>query len=353
MRDLIHGGDIYSYNSDILDFSANINPFGMPNSVKEAIINSIDKSVHYPDPVCKNLISEIGKKENLPDENIICGNGAADIIYRIVYGLKPKKALILAPTFAEYEQSLKSINCEIIYHNLYDDFVLDEGIINKIKDVDMVFICNPNNPTGVLTNKELLEKILFECEKHDAMLVLDECFNEFLENPDDFTLKEYINKSKNLIIIKAFTKIYAMAGIRLGYGLVSNKTYIEILYKAGATWNVSVIAQEAGIAALKEDDYVEKTRELIIKERSYLTRELKELGFRVYNSMANYIFFNCDLTNLKEELIKYNILIRDCSNYIGLSKGFYRIAVKLPEENKYFIESIRRLYGKRFCCEKW
>ena len=224
---LTHGGDIYTYKEmfkrEALDYSANINPLGMPRGVKEALIESIDSWANYPDPLCRKLKYDLAENEKVDNEYIILGNGAADIIFRLVYALKPKKAIVLAPTFSEYEEALTSVECKVQYHYLKeeDGFLLRDDFIECISDeIDMVFICNPNNPTGELVSIELLEKILKRCREKDVMLVMDECFNDFIEEPERYTMKNYLKENKNLFILKAFTKIYAMAGLRLGYGLI-------------------------------------------------------------------------------------------------------------------------------------
>ena len=206
----IHGGNTeeiarkYKLNSkDIIDFSANINPVGLNENVKTAMINAIDKVVKYPDITYFDLKNSIGEFEKIDISNITLGNGAAEVIFNIVRALKPKKALLPAPTFSEYEEAIISVNGEIQYYKLkeYNDFKLDYEFIDKIKDdIDIIFICNPNNPTGELVSIELLEKILKRCREKDVMLVMDECFNDFIEEPERYTMKNYLKENKNLFI---------------------------------------------------------------------------------------------------------------------------------------------------------
>ena len=221
----IHGGDVYR-NPGILDFSANCNPYGMPKGVKEAVIQALDKAECYPDVKCDALRKALAKEEGVTEEKIICGNGAADLIFGLVLARKPKRALLLAPTFAEYEQALASVECEIVYVPLSEEegFVPQENFINAItEDIDMVCFCNPNNPTGILADRKYVEKILQRCKNSNAFLVLDECFIDFIENPEAYTMKAYLKNYTNFFLLKAFTKKYAMAGIRLGYGFCSDK----------------------------------------------------------------------------------------------------------------------------------
>lgn len=338
----IHGGEIYK-NKNMLDFSANINPLGLPRGVKIAITDSIDKAVHYPDINCEELRVKLAQKLNLNKDFLLFGNGAADIIFSITIALKPKKSLIIAPTFAEYEQALRAIGSNIVFYNLKEKngFVVKEDLLKQLSsDIDMVFLCNPNNPTGEVIEKTLLMKIINKCKKNNIIIIIDECFNSFLENSENYSVMNEVTHYDNLIVIDAFTKIYAMPGIRLGFGAISNSTIHELIEKSTQPWNVSVLAQEAGIAALEETEYIKRTNEIISKERDYLIAELKQLGYMVFGSKANYIFFKGE-KGLYQKCLDNKILIRDCSNYHGLKEGYYRIAVRTHEENEQLIEAMQ------------
>lgn len=340
--ELIHGGDVYSTENLRVDFSANINPLGMPDPVKAAAIASLSQCGCYPDPLCRKLRSALSEKEQLPMDWIVCGNGAADVIFRLALAVKPKKALVLAPAFAEYEQALSAVECEIHHHFLLaeNDFNVTDSILKELSTgIDLVFLCNPNNPTGQVIAPPLLERILMKCRACGILLVLDECFNDFLDKPEIHTLKGKLGKFPNLLILKAFTKIYAMAGLRLGYGLCSDQALLERIFSAGQPWSVSIPAQEAGVQALKETEYLRCTAELIPAERQWLKSELEKQGFRVLGSKANYLFFKA-YRNLKEKLLKKGILIRSCENYPGLDGTYYRVAVRTREENRLLAEAL-------------
>ncbi len=334
-----HGGDIFG--RDILyDFSANINPLGMPKSMKTALENSISEWEKYPDPYCRRLTKKLSYREKFPPENIVCGNGAADLIYRIVQAVKPKKAVICAPSFGEYSKALTQFGCEISTYFLSErnNFVLDCGIIKMLdKTVDMVILCTPNNPTGRTVDGELLLAICRKCEEDNIIFLCDECFIDFTENATD--AKCFMNK--NTVVIKAFTKIYAMAGLRLGYALFGDAVLAGKVRETGQFWSVSSAAQTAGEAALDEKEYVEKTAKLIKNERKYLSENLKSFGFKVYPSDVNFILFHTNIP-LDEMLLREMILIRNCENFSGLSRGYYRIAVRSHEENTALISAIRR-----------
>ncbi|MDC7286997.1 threonine-phosphate decarboxylase CobD [Blautia schinkii] len=334
----IHGGNVYQYK-DCLDFSANCNPLGTPQSVKEAVIKSLEHISDYPQVGCRPLREAVGAYEQVDPENVICGNGAAELIFSLCRAGKPGRALLPAPTFAEYEQALESVGCEVEHFWLdeAEDFRLSGEFLKALhKKLDIVFLCNPNNPTGLLLERSFLTDILKRCAELEIFLVVDECFLDFVKGPEDYTLKGVIHQYPNLFILKAFTKRYAMAGIRLGYGICGNRELLEQMELSTQPWNVSTMAQAAGIAALREKDYVEDGRRTVFAEAEYLKTEMSALGLKVYPSQANYIFFKGP-EELFASCVEKGILIRDCSNYPGLCKGYFRVAVKKHEDNEKLV----------------
>ncbi|NLV87294.1 MAG: aminotransferase class I/II-fold pyridoxal phosphate-dependent enzyme, partial [Clostridiales bacterium] len=279
----IHGGDTESYLREYgrkpLDFSANVSPLGLPEGVKKAVCKALEQAEAYPDPLCRNLCEAIGEKEDRPPAEVICGNGAADLIFRLIPAVKPKKALLPAPTFAEYEQALELFSCEIEYFYLKEEngFSLTDEILTAINgETDILFLCQPNNPTGALCEKPLLLEILKRCRETNTVLVMDECFTDFLDEPSRFSLSDKLSEYENLFILKAFTKFYAMAGLRLGYGLCANENLLKKVRSAGQPWAVSSLAQAGGIAALKEKEYEIRLKELLKKEKAYLSKGLSD-----------------------------------------------------------------------------
>ena len=350
MTNHIHGGDILTarqqFDGEILDFSANINPLGMPKEVYEAVAKAIANAVHYPDPLCRELAQGIAERDGVKPEQIICGNGAADLIFRLVFALRPKEAMVTAPSFAEYEQALDAGGCKVHRHLLLREnkFALTEAIIDSLSpELDMLFLCNPNNPTGSQIEADLLKRILDRCGELNILLVLDECFLELSDNGNTSGMATMLNAYSNLLILRAFTKSYAVPGLRLGYCLSSNSELITKLARAGQPWSVSSPAQAAGLAALRCPEHPAVARELIRTEREYLKREFEALHLTVFPSTANYLLFCTEgIGNLKERLISRGILIRSCANYAGLDKNYYRIAVRQHSENKRLIEAMRK-----------
>ena len=349
MYNYVHGGDVYSLpeGKNVIDFSANINPLGLPKGVKNALKAAINVCADYPDPFCRKLTEKLAKYHNLDQKYIFLSNGAADVLFKLALAIKPDKALLLAPTFADYEKALGTVNCKIDYFDLFagNEFCVDDSILSKINNnTELVIICNPNNPTGQLTEEALLLKILDKCRSTGTYLLVDECFMDFVDQEKAFSLKKYLSEYDNLIILKAFTKTYAMAGIRLGYCLTSNEDIIDKCRENGQDWSVSTLAQAAGLSALDEEEYLAKSKEYIKKERSYLLQNLRKLGFNVYGSEANYIFFSAkNIPQLAEKLQKEDFLIRKCANYHNLDEDYYRIAVRTTSHNKLLIKAVRKL----------
>lgn len=337
-----HGGE--TYDKEItLDFSANINPFGLPEGVKQSLINNLDTFNVYPDQQCLKLKAALAKKLGVQEEHLLIGNGASDIIFRICFAIKPKKALLPAPTFSEYEKALRATGCDVTYYQLSEeqDFCITEQFLKALSaDMDMVFLCNPNNPVGNVIEKELVRAIQAECRKKHIFLVMDECFLDFTTDCKENSLLTYTKENEKLLILKAFTKFYAMAGLRLGYGICGDLSIIKAMESAGPSWNVSIPAQIAGMAALKEEAYETATYDWLFKEREFLYQGLISLGLKVYKPTANYIFFKGYKT-LYEAMLDKGILLRQCANYPGLSKEYYRVAVKTREENKLLLKALK------------
>ncbi len=357
-NDSSHGADIYGASEifgidedEIIDFSSNINPFGIPDNVQEAIIRSIKYSNRYPDINSRELIKGLSNYEKVPESWIFCSNGAAEAIFRIALCIIPQNAILISPTFSEYEQALKTVGTDIKYFKLEEEngFKLTDKIIDDIKiDTDIVFICNPNNPTGQITDKTLLEKVISHCKLMNTTIVIDECFMDFVENKEKYSTIDLMERYDNLIVLKAFTKIYAIPGIRLGYCMSSNTNIISCLKRSGPPWNVSTIAQAAGVASLEEKEYVAKSVQYVKKQRQYLMNEMKKLNIKLYEAHANYIFFKLiEKIDLYNELLKKGILIRSCSNYRNLDDSYYRIAVKSEYENKILIENLKEIIGNK------
>ena len=343
MKQLVHGGDWMGYRErfgrDALDFSANVSPLGLPEGVAQAIREALTEADRYPDPLCRTLRAALSRAEGVPPEQILCGNGAADLIFRLVWAAKPRRALVTAPTFAEYAAALDTAGCEVkrFFLGEAEDFAVTDALVDAVDEsTDMVFLCQPNNPTGQLASPGLVEKLLRRCEACRAILAVDECFLDFLPDHALHTAKGLLGEG-DLVILKAFTKLYGMAGVRLGYALSADTALLEQMQACGQPWGVSSLAQAAGLAALEETAYVEKVRAIIAEQRPRLTAGLRALGLRVLDSRANYLLFQAPET-LGEALRQRGAVLRSCANYPGLGPGWYRTAVRTGPENEQLLK---------------
>lgn len=344
MKENPHGGDIYS-GDYTYDFSVNVNPFGPPESVRRAVRNAADHLDRYPDTSCRELRAALARKLSVRPEQLIFGNGAAELIYALVQGVRPGRALITAPGFSEYEAALHAADCEIMFYPLKPEngFLPEEDFFSWITErTDLIFLCSPHNPSGTVLSREFLLEAASRAEQCGAVLVVDECFWQFVTEEKRVTLLDAVNDHPSLFLLHAFTKTFAMPGLRLGYGVTANARLMENMERHIQAWNVSVPAQMAGTAALGETSYVERTAAAVAVEREYLSREMRRLRLAVYPSQANFLLFQGP-EDLKERCREKKILIRDCRNYRGLSAGWFRTAVKLHEENTVLIHILEEI----------
>lgn len=345
---LIHGGDWAGFETEYrkapLDFSANTSPLGLPEGVRAAVIRALETADRYPDPLCRLLRAALSEYHGVPASNIVCGNGASDLIYRLCRVLRPKKAAVFVPGFAEYAIALRELGTAVTEICLTADFRLTENEAGQIPpDCELVFLCNPNNPTGLLTERETLAEILKLCRERGTVLCVDECFLDFCENAAAHSLVAALSEYPHLVILRAFTKTYAMAGLRLGYALCGDAALADSLQNSGPPWAVSHVAQAGGAAALCEINYVNRLRALITAERRRMASALEEFGLRVVPGEANYLLFWCPDTALGEKLRQRGVLIRDCSDFAGLTPHWYRTAIRTAAENDVLLKTIREV----------
>ncbi len=340
-----HGGNLYEHQG-AEDFSANINFRGMPQAVSQAAISSIEASVHYPDPDCGKLREALAQREGVKKEEILCGNGAAELMFALAFAAKPKSALLAVPSFYEYQQALEAADCPVSHFLLKEEseFELGEEFLLEVKKgYEMVILGNPNNPTGKLISRRMLEELLGICFRKKTLLVMDESFFDFLEEKDrDRTLEcaGFLKQYPNLAVIKSFTKMYAMPGLRFGYLCSSDQALLREMRRRLQPWNVSSPAQAAALAAAKERSFADKTAHLTAQNRKQMAEALRSAGYPVWDSCANYLLFR-GYEDLEQYCLTRNFLIRDCSNFPGLSRGFFRICVRSQEENQRLLKVLQ------------
>ncbi|WP_026497623.1 pyridoxal phosphate-dependent aminotransferase [Butyrivibrio sp. WCD2001] len=357
---MLHGGEIYDKEIEY-DFSVNLNPNPCPDSVRQALQDAISEVDQYPDITQREFREKVAEAENryiaeahITPDMIIGGNGASELILAIIQMLQPKKVLLPIPSFYGYRHALHSLqeNRESIKKNTFinegcsawskgcshviseytllpeNNFELTEEIIDHITEAtDLVILANPNNPTGRCVGENILEKIIRKCNETHTNLIVDECFLHL--STGAASAVKYLDRSDNLYIINAYTKLFSIPGVRIGYA-ISSEQNISRLKQCLPEWNMSIFAQKAGIActnSLLDTNFEEESKALIKEEREKLIKVFSEKGIRVYPSDTNYLLIKSD-NNLYEKLLSKGILIRDCSNFKGLEEGFYRIAIK-------------------------
>jgi len=353
MKDLGHGANVDNMakkfgknENDIIDFSSNVNPH-IISDLGKYVLEGLEKSRSYPDINYTNLRNNISDYIKVDSELIIPGNGATEIIYLLMKSIKRRLA-ILNPTFSEYGRGAKLNNLEIIDFHLKEEnnFSIDLDEIQKNMDkFDSLFVCNPNNPNGKVKDLNELLDLMIE---NDKLLIVDETFMEFVGEEEKYSLINKIEQTPNLFILKAVTKFFGMPGLRLGYGVTSNKQIIKNIYEYKEPWTINSFAENLSNYLFKDKEYINGSKDYYINERKFMLEELRKIsGLKVYDTDTNFVLIKLDddeANSLKLELFeKYNILIRDASNFIGLDKSYIRVAIKSHNDNKVLIESLRKI----------
>ena len=357
----LHGGNVHKIFreknlEEILDYSSNINPFGVPESFKKSVIENFDLITRYPDPDYFKLKDKFASFNGVELENILVGNGATELIFLYMKALNPKKTLVVSPTFAEYERAVKVSGGEIEYFQLLeeDEFELDLlRLEERLKGkYDLLVICNPNNPTGKRISSSKLASILEHCNKYGTHLFLDEAFIEFTEGGHkNSIIKETVDK-KNLFVLRALTKFFAIPGLRLGYGICYNREIRENIELEREPWTVNGFAELAGLVVLDDCEYIKNSEEWIRREKLYMYRTLEKLpGVKTYKTETNFILVKLlkgDSKSLGKVFLERGILVRDASNFKYLDSSFIRLAIKDRENNKRVIETLGDILEKFF-----
>ena len=383
-----HGGNIYKIFrekniKEILDYSSNINPYGIPESLKKRITENLEILERYPDPDYVELRQKLSNLNKVNLSDIILGNGATEIIFLFMKVINPKKILIVSPTFGEYERAVKATEIsgdtvslsssngdnknienkkiEIEYFELKesDDFKLNIGNLkNELENkYDLLIICNPNNPTGKFLKLAQTEEILKECNKYNTKLFIDEAFIEFLEDGMKESIINTEGNKKNLFVTRAFTKFFAIPGLRLGYGMYFDKELEKKISEKKEPWSVNNFAEMAGLTVLDDAEYIEKTLKWIAEEKIYMYEKLNKIsGMKVYETEVNFITGKIDeklfsegvnVKILREKMLEQGILIRDASNFKFLDERFFRLAIKDRASNERVIEAMKEIFREK------
>lgn len=359
-----HGGDIYGNLNIELDFSVNLSPAGPPEAVRRALREMLEEACQedkaqsaltcYPDPECRELRRELSRKLEVPEKWILCGNGASELLMAAVQAIRPGKAVIPVPTYQGYERALQASGTEICCYPMKreEGYVLTDRILEELDGLpegSMLFLCNPNNPVGNCIDRALLARIAERCRTGRVFLLVDECYLELLQDGDERSMRRFVGENPYLLILNAFTKSYAVPGLRLGYLLTENEPLREKIRLQQPEWSVSMIAQRAGVAALREESvegrqYLAHAAEMIRTERKYVCGKLREYGAQVLDGEAGFVLFSCSSV-LYEPLRARGILIRRCDEIRGVRKEgesdhYYRIGLRKHSDNARLMEEI-------------
>lgn len=358
---MVHGGDVYTEGllkgRELLDYSSNINPLGVPESFKNNINKALESLVRYPDIKYRELREALSEYNGVSEEYFLLGNGAAEIIDLSISLLN--RILIVVPSFSEYELDAEKWNCKIEYSYLKEKSTTNEvenisnleydyeHILSTLKNVDGMIIGNPNNPNGGIIDKQKFKEILNFCEKTGKIVIIDEAFIEFTGKIEHSFINE-IKNYKCLIIIRALTKFFGMPGIRFGYGICSNEDTLHKIRNKQNPWNINSFAEVAAKTVLKDEDYIKTTIKWIEEEREYFKSKLKDISFidKVYESKGNYLLCHLkelDCFKLYNLCMENDIVIRKADNYIGLDEGYVRVAIKDRGSNNRFIKILNKI----------
>ncbi|WP_391529469.1 threonine-phosphate decarboxylase CobD [Photorhabdus akhurstii] len=352
-----HGGNVLEMAlkmgvavEEMVDFSANINPLGMPESLKVAIINQLQCAECYPDTEYRRLHAALAQIHHCTAENLMAGNGATELIYAVVNYLKPRRAMLLIPGFAEYRKALQRVDCQIDEYVMReaDDYQPDQRLLAALDRCrpDCLFLATPNNPTGLMPDAALLQTVFERCRQHNIALIVDEAFIDFLPGVAGFIPR--IAHFPRLYILRSLTKFFAIPGLRLGYLVSSDVTGIRSMKRWREPWTINAFAALAGEIVLNDKAYIQATHRWLAEQQRWLYQALTALpALRVWPPAANYIFLRClrPEINLQQALLKQRILIRHCANYPGLDAAYYRVAIKGEHDNRRLVSELHQVFN--------
>ena len=339
----------------IVSFGANVNPLGLSKAVKAKLADNLDIISTYPDRDYKSLKKAISDYSGVSPEHIVVGNGSTELISLLISQRKPARALLLGPTYSEYARELSLVGGAMSYYNLKeeDNFRLDiTDFLNTItEDTELVIICNPNNPTSSALTRSELEEIIYECERRDIFVMIDETYVEFAPSMVSITAVPLVERYNNFMVIRGVSKFFAAPGLRFGYGVTSNEAFLASLLAHQNPWSLNSVGAYAGELMLSDKEYIQKTRDLICTERDRMMYELSKLsGAKVYDAYANFILVKI----LKEGVTSFDVfeacilekmMIRDCSSFESLDGEYIRFCIMSPEDNTRLINCLKKVLG--------
>lgn len=359
-KEHFHGSDLekieqffHIKKENIISFSANVNPLGISPLLRKTLADRIDIITSYPDREYSSLRNCIAAYTNTDADNIIVGNGSTELISLFIQIEHPKKALILGPTYSEYEREISLGGGTSLYFPLKesDNFQLDlEGLKKQLNEsIDLLVICNPNNPTSTAIKRKSMRSILDTCKEYDIFVMVDETYVEFAEEQDEITAVSLTNYYNNIIILRGISKFFAAPGLRLGYAVTGNHDLLKAINTRKNPWTINSLAEAAGELMFSDTEYIQKTRQLITSERKKTLRQLSAMdSVKVYEPIANFVLFrilkdSVTSDQIFEHAIRQNMMVRDCSNFPFLDHKYVRFCFMMPEMNQRLIQCLQEI----------
>lgn len=355
-KDHFHGSDlekieqIYGIKKEeIISFSANVNPLGVSPLLRETLANHIDAITTYPDREYTTLRECIASYVDTDPENILMGNGSTELISLFIQIQHPKKALIIGPTYSEYEREIALGGGASLYYPLQEEqnFALDiNNFMAQLNEsIDLVVICNPNNPTSGAISRRTMRKILDACKQNNIYVMVDETYVEFADNYQEITsipLTAYYN---NIFILRGTSKFFAAPGLRLGYAVTGNRDLLKSINTRKNPWTINSLAVIAGEIMFQDSSYIAQTRELIATERSRIYQLLsQDSRCKTYPPSANFMLVRLLDNRTSGELfdcaIREKMMIRDCSTFPFLDNKYIRFCFMQPQMNDKLISCL-------------
>ena len=364
-----HGSDLEKiaeyYNlsqESIVNFGANVNPLGLSKLARQSLIDHMDIISRYPDREYKSLKRVIANYCSVPIDTIMVGNGSSQLISLLIEQIHPTKTLVLGPTYSEYARELSFSNSESTYYHLNaeNDFQLNvQDFIHELKQgYDLLILCNPNNPTSTAVHLQELRQIIDVCNTQNTYVMIDETYVEFCEDPKDVSAVSLVEEFKNFIVLRGVSKFFAAPGIRMGYGITSNRALREQMLYHQTPWSLNSVAAFLGEMMLQDQPYIEETRALISSEKKRITEALQAMpGIKVYPSDANFLLIKllCDnpteglgkcykASHVFETCIQQGLMVRDCSSFQCLNGEYIRFCLLSPDDNDRLLDVLSELF---------
>lgn len=328
-----------------LDVAGVCNPLGMPKAAKHAATMQVEHTEHYPDPDCTKLRQAIAEHYDILAKGVMVGAGSDDLLYRLVLATKPKRALLLEPTYEEYRRAFELVGCEVISYALKPEQQFRpnlEELLKQAEDVDAIVVCNPNNPTGQIISRENMMQLLGHCTERNIYCVVDESFMDLSGESEACSLKQDAMYNSKLIVLDSFAKTWAMPGLRVGFCVCSDTELLKKMAQWGQPFAVSRPAQAAAYEVLQDTEHLANTHALLQQERQWLQEQLQQLGLRVFESKTNFILVQGP-AEFEPMLQTHGILVRNCCQMGGLDSSYCRIAVKSHRENEKLIARLQQI----------